>query len=1158
MSEFVMGAEMRITNNFSSPMSQAAKDTETFRQTTETANNAVGKFVNTTTASTQATQQFRDTLEDVAEATQDTSTATREATGNFNRWKSSMQQFNRGTETLKSLPYTLKQIARSKLDGLEHSLISTRLQASLLVGGVNTLAKTKITSTVNSFKEFKTTVTEGKSGLAGFTTGLKNIGKISIAGTYNTMKNLTSKVKEFANTKISNVTNKLKEFKTNASSGEGGVKKLWNALKNAAGVGFSSVHTGISKIGSLAASAGSKVAHGLGSAVKGVTIGLGAAAAAIGGLGIAGIKAGIDYESAFAGVKKTIDATPEQLEVLNNGIRDMAKVMPTTAVEIAGVAEAAGQLGIQTDNVLGFTKTMTMLGDATNMTADDAATTLARFANVTGMSQDNFDRLGSTIVELGNNFATTESEIADMAQNIASAGSQVGMSEAEIMGFSAALSSVGMEAAAGGTAISKLMIDMQLATETGGEGLKDFAKVAGVSTSEFKKAFKEDAAGALSSFLTGLSDTERLGSSAIAVLDDMGITETRLRDTILRAANSGDLFTNALAMGTEAWGENTALAKEAEQRYATMESQIGMLKNSVTDLGIEFYQSVNNPMVDIISTAKDMVGDLSTAFKEGGIAGFVNEVGTVFAKVVTNIADAAPKVVDMAVSLVDSFLVGIEQNAPQIASGAAKAVSAFISGLMELVPRVILVGADLILDFAQGIINQLPQLITTGMTAISTLVNGFISRLPLIVNMALQLIQTLVNGLIANLPMIIQMGLQLLVSLIEGIVSMLPSLVEMGLQIIRSIQESVWSALPQIIQAGVDVLVSLIEGIVQSLPMIIQTAIEMVVSFIQTIIANLPTIIQAAVQIVVALAVGLIQAIPQLVAAIPQLISAIIDTIMSTNWLEVGWDIVKGVGKGLLDGIKGFFGGGEKGGKEVADGAAAGIQNNMGTVSAASLATADTITTGLQPDYSVIEGYGTTATTTLADGFMESSPIAVDAATSITTDMTDTFGEMDLFPTGKNAMEGLNDGLLSMKPTVMGTARSMANSIRNEINSALDIHSPSRVMEESGEYTGEGLIVGINKMINRVRDAARGLGDSVVEPFATQSTSQGSINPSGMVSTPTARTEGLRIMIENIILSDVGDKDPKELVAEILKLLYEALSGADEVLSAGEMGALLT
>ena len=186
-------------------------------------------------------------------------------------------------------------------------------------------------------------------------------------------------------------------------------------------------------------------------------------------------KSAIDFESAFAGVRKTVDATEEEFAVLEKGIRDMALSLPSGANEIAGVAEAAGQLGIANENILSFTRTMIDLGEATNLSADQAATSLARFANITQMSQTEFDRLGSTIVALGNNLATTEAEIVDMAMGLAGAGKQIGLTEAQIMGIAAALSSVGIEAQAGGSAFSLVLSQMQLSVETVNESLKHFA-----------------------------------------------------------------------------------------------------------------------------------------------------------------------------------------------------------------------------------------------------------------------------------------------------------------------------------------------------------------------------------------------------------------------------------------------------------------------------------------------------------------------------------------------------------------------------------------------------------------------------------------------------------------------------------------------------------
>lgn len=318
----------------------------------------------------------------------------------------------------------------------------------------------------------------------------------------------------------------------------------------------------------------------------------------------ASVKEAIEFESAFTGVEKTVDGTEKQMKELKQGIKDLAKEIPSSTTEISEVAEAAGQLGIQTDNVLNFTKTMIDMGNATNLSADEAATTLARFANVTQMSQSDFDRLGSVIVALGNNFATTESEIASMGMNLGSAGKQVGMSQSQIMALATALSSVGLEAQAGGTAFSKVMINMQLAVEKGGKNLKNFASVAGMSTKEFAKAFKEDATTAIMKFVEGLSKSGERGKSAIKILDDMGITETRLRDALLRSANASDIMSKAIDLGNKAWEENNALTTEADKRYATTESQLKIAKNKIKDLAV----SLGNKLLPSVNKILDKLG----------------------------------------------------------------------------------------------------------------------------------------------------------------------------------------------------------------------------------------------------------------------------------------------------------------------------------------------------------------------------------------------------------------------------------------------------------------------------------------------------------------------------------------------------------------------
>ena len=329
------------------------------------------------------------------------------------------------------------------------------------------------------------------------------------------------------------------------------------------------------------------------------------------GLGTAAAKASIDYESAFAGVRKTVNATGEDAEAffesLSDSVIQMSKELATGANDIADVMAIAGQLGIENDELVAFTDTIVRLGMSTNLAGEEAASAMARFANITGMQQSMFGEMGSTLVHLGNNFATTEAEIMSMATRLAAAGEQVGLSEQQILGFATALSSLGIEAEAGGSAFSKALRQMETAVATSNEQLSDFAEVAGMTEEAFSAMWESDPAGAFQAFIGGLSKLDEEGLSAIATLDDIGISEIRLTDTLLRATNATGLVADALDAANAAWEENNALQKESDTRLQTTASRLTNIKNSVVAVGMEFAEAMAPGLEQLIETAESVV-----------------------------------------------------------------------------------------------------------------------------------------------------------------------------------------------------------------------------------------------------------------------------------------------------------------------------------------------------------------------------------------------------------------------------------------------------------------------------------------------------------------------------------------------------------------------
>ena len=305
------------------------------------------------------------------------------------------------------------------------------------------------------------------------------------------------------------------------------------------------------------------------------------------GLGMA-VKASMDFETAFTGVRKTVDATESEFADLEQRFKDISTTTPVTFVELSKIGELAGQLGVSgVDNLEKFTKTIADISVTTNLTSEEAATGFARFANVMNMPIENADKLGSTIVGLGNNLATTEAEILEMSLRISGAGKALDFTEGQVLGWSAALSSMGIQAQMGGTAISKMMINISSDISNGSEDVEKFAKVAGMSAEDFSKAFKKDASGALQAFFNGLGDIKENGGDVLKVLENLDIKEVRLRDTVLRLASGSDKLNLAMDLQSKEWETNTALTEEAQKRYATFASQVAIVKNKMAVMGDE-------------------------------------------------------------------------------------------------------------------------------------------------------------------------------------------------------------------------------------------------------------------------------------------------------------------------------------------------------------------------------------------------------------------------------------------------------------------------------------------------------------------------------------------------------------------------------------------
>lgn len=384
--------------------------------------------------------------------------------------------------------------------------------------------------------------------------------------------------------------------------------------------------------------------------------------------------------------------------------------MPSSAVEIAHVAEAAGQLGVPIGAIKDFSKTMINLGVSTNLSSEEAASSIAKIGNIMQVSGKDLGtwsgHFGSAVVDLGNHFATTERDIVEMTNRLAAGGKLAGLTTPEILGLATAMSSVGIEAEAGGTAMNQTLTGIGKAVAGVGKGasskLKLIAQTAGMTAEEFSQAWKQKPAEALQAFIKGLQRAHDEGKNMDGILSDLGMKGIRQGNMLKSLASASDKMSEAVSRSNTAWKENNALTNEASKRYETTESQLKIFKNKLTDIAIEFGGPLLKALNSGLDAAKPWLQTLSDMAKKFSEMSTEQQQNIIKWGAMAAAIGPALKLFGGAASIIGGFAKGL--------GAIAKGIGTF-SGTLKTISN------------GGGFINGLKQM-ATGMTATGTAAEG--------------------------------------------------------------------------------------------------------------------------------------------------------------------------------------------------------------------------------------------------------------------------------------------------------------------------------------------------------------------------------------------------------------------------------------------------
>lgn len=537
-----------------------------------------------------------------------------------------------------------------------------------------------------------------------------------------------------------------------------------------------------------------------------------------------------------------------------------------------------------------------------------------------------------------------------------------------------------------------------------------------------------------------------------------------------------------------------------ENMYAiqldNLNGDIDILKSGLSDLGISIYKDLNEPLREMTQLGSSMVGELSEAYKSGGMQGMVGTVGDCLSEVVNEIAGYAPKIVSMGVDLINSFVRGIAVNAGTLADTAAQLLTIFVSSLFELVPQVILVGIDIITQLAASIAGQLPTLISNGIQAITNFLSGIKQRLPGIVSIGIDIIKTLTEGIKNNLP------------------QMIPAAMEALLSFSASLRENVGN----IVDVGLEMIMALAQSFIDNIPVFIETVPTIITNICGIINDNAPKLLTTGIILIGKLVTGLIQAIPVLVANIPKIIQAIVSVFTAFNWLSLGSKIVTTVGKGLHTMLPNLLSKGTQLVSSIARGITNGlpavIQNGVhiisGFIQGIGAALPNILQSGLQIILSLLKGILANLPTIIqsaiklvlsfASGLLSAAPTILSAIGQLILSIGDAILSTDWLGIGIQIIKELINGIIS-------TGKSLWNAIKS-LFTGDDVDIPN-ASEQSAAVVGS-YASGINSNAGTVTVA---VGSMVTNAFNGIDTS-GAAEAGTMAGTAfsTGLTDSMAIM----------------------------------------------
>ena len=808
------------------------------------------------------------------------------------------------------------------------------------------------------------------------------------------------------------------------------------------------------------------------------------------------------YEHALNGVGKTMNISGKELQGMGKKFQIMGRTVPIATNELLGIASAGAQLGVGAKDIEGFTKTIADMGLATDLSTDQAAMGMAQFMASMGKTSattknynDDISRLGSTIVDMGNHFATGETAILEMGQRLVGTAHSIGMNESGVMALSTAMSALGINAQQGGGAMSRVMRKINTAVLSNSEDVEKFAKVAGMSAEKFANTWKNDPIQAINAFVGGLDGVQKSGGDMAGLLSDLGIKGSQEVDVLSRLAGGHDTLSEAIEKATGAWESNSALSEEAKVRYGELKGSIQKFKNAISELGSSFGELLSgqfNTFLKGLTKLINKFNDLGEGPKKVimvilEIVAAIGPVLLIIAKLITTF-----KKLKTALSIVKGGFTAFST----ILSGPVGMILMII-GILVLLGVVLYKHRDQVIEFAKTVaekfvamknkvvevFNNIKTSIGEAIENIKTAISEKFNAIKEFFTTLWEAIKTGVSTAWTSIGEILSTIIQTIISTVTGIWNGFISIISSLWESIKGIANGVWNGIKSTISNLVQGAISVITKLWDMYRTYISTAWNTILSTASNIWNSIKTTISNLVQ----------------------------NTI---NWIQEKWNQGKTFISNLWNGLKNT---------------ASNIFNAIkGVVTNLSNSAKTAISNAWNTAKNIVINLINNIKNTVYNGFSNVVNSIINKGAHIVSGVRNAFRNAvnaagnfirSAISVGRNLIIGFVNGVRQKAGALIGAVKGAIGNAINAAKNLLGIGSPSKLFKRFARWTLQGYEIGIKKERKSPVSAMQNAANGIIDAF----------NPINQLTLPSLMSSGVNAEITHRMALNTNQSQPMNL-----------------------------